>query len=101
MGKSSVLVNLAVVLLPLSLGIFFLVASILGAFSSVMVAIATSTCGVALLVAAKLPAFRSGRWVSFGPRGLPSRSRVIYFLAWSIIWVALLLWISILLFVTA
>lgn len=101
MGKSSALVNLTVVLFPLLLGIFFIVATTLGTFSSVMVAIVASICGVALLAAAKLPAFRDGRWVSFGPQGLPSRNRVIYVVAWSIILVALLLWIGILLFVTA
>jgi len=101
MGKSSALVNLAIVLFPLALGACFAVVATLGLFSSAMVALVASLCGVMLLVAAKLPAFRSGRWVSFGPRGLPSRGRAAYFAAWSLILVAILLWVGILPFVRA
>ena len=95
MGKSSTLVNLAVMLLPMALGVCFVVVATLGSFSSFVVALVASVCGVALLAVAKFPAFRSGRWASFGPQGLPSRSRVAYFAAWSLILVAFLLWVGI------
>ena len=47
-----------------------------------------SLFGVGLLVAAKLPAFRAGRWTSFGPSGLPARNRRLYFGAWALIIIA-------------
>lgn len=101
MGKSSALLNLVAVLFPLALGLSFVVVATLGLFSSTIVAFVASVCGVALLIAAKLPAFRAGRWVAFGPQGLPARSRAVYFAAWSFILVAFLLWVGILPFVRA
>lgn len=101
MGKSSALLNLVILLFPLALGICFVMVATLGLFSSAMLAFVVSVGGVALLIAAKLPAFRSGHWVSFGPRGLPARSRAIYFAAWGFISVAFLLWVGMLSFVRA
>lgn len=101
MGKSSAVVNLIFVLFPLALGACVVVVATLGLFSSAVAAFFASACGIALLAAAKLPAFRSGRWISFGPEGLPARNRTAYFVAWSFILAALLLWVGILSFVRA
>lgn len=101
MGKSSTLINLAFALFPLVLGGCFVAVAILGPISSGMVALAASVCGVVLLAVAKLPAFRAGRWVSFGPQGLSSRSRAAYFAGWGLIVVAILLGVGILPFIGA
>ena len=101
MGKSGALINLLVALGPLALGACFVVVSAMGLVSSAVTASVASLFGVGLLVAAKLPAFRAGRWTSFGPSGLPARNRRLYFGAWALIIIAFLLWIGIASFVRA
>jgi hypothetical protein len=81
MGKASTVVNLVVGLMPL-----FIVLPIIG-FSSldnflpgvgVVLAVATMLAGFAAFAIAKFSRFRSGRWLSFGVRGMPSCARRFY-----------------------
>lgn len=95
MGKTSALTNLLLLIGPAVLSLL-LWASItfvagVGLLPSVSLAILSSVSGLALLIAAKLPSFRAGRWFSFGPNRLGKRERAMYFGGWSLVMLSVFL----------
>lgn len=82
MGKSSAFANGAFCLFPVLLGFGMLLAPGIDTLTSLALAGALFVLGIALLFAAKLPAFRQGIWLSFGAGKLPARSQQLYLAAY-------------------
>lgn len=98
MGKTSGLVNLALVIAPFVVGLLlwasFSFLNLIGVPAAVVLAACASIVGFVLLVLAKLPNFRAGHWLSFGPPAIGRRSRYLYFAGWAMVLMAVLLWLS-------
>ena len=92
MGKSGAIANIIVGLGPLIMALSILFVTVIGAVPSAVLAIIASICGVCLLVIAKLPVWKSGKFVTFGTRGLSPKGRRLYFWAWGFIVLAFMLW---------
>ena len=104
MGKSSAIANLAIASAPFVVAFVFalgmLFVGFTGVINSVFLAAAASIAGIVMLVVAKLPSIRAGHWFTFGPGGLPPRQRRVYLSAWGFITAAVLLWVSIIPFLS-
>ena len=46
------------------------------------IALASALVGITLLILAKLPLYRQGRYFAFGPRALPEKHRTVYRIAY-------------------
>jgi hypothetical protein len=67
-----------------------------GVLSVFLTAIATGVLGVALLLFARLPLYRRGQFFSFGPRMLDAPHRKLYWRAYGLVVLSVLLMVALL-----
>lgn len=88
MGRSAALLNLLIGLVPISLGVLVVVAVSMGTSGSLLAAAFLAAASFVSMLLAKLPAYRAGRWLTFGPSSLPQRSRQLWWASWALLAVA-------------
>ena len=91
MGRSSALWNLVLGLAPFVLGLAVIFAASMGTGGALLVASALAVASVGCMLVAKLPAFRAGRWFTFGPHSVPQSRRWLWWASWLALAIAVVL----------
>ena len=60
----------------------------------VLYAVVLSSLALVLLLSAKLPILRIGRFFTFGPSPLPKHGRLLYYLSYGMLFMALCAWVA-------
>jgi hypothetical protein len=89
-GRLNAILNLLIGLAPIFLGVLVVFAVSVGTLGSLVVSSVLAAASVACMLFAKLPAYREGRWLSFGPSSLPRRSQRLWWASWGLLAVAAL-----------
>lgn len=87
MRKGELIINASIVLGPLLFGFSMAAGPWFAPFHipGMLVCFALYTAGLSFLVAAKMPLFRRGVWVSFGLREMSRGARGCYQAAWALL----------------
>jgi hypothetical protein len=88
MGRSAAILNLLIGVVPISLGVLVAVAASMGIRGSLLAASFFAGASFVCMLLAKLPAYRAGRWLTFGPSSLPQSSRWLWWASWALLAVA-------------
>jgi hypothetical protein len=88
MGRSAAILNLLTGVAPISLGMLILAATSIGTHGSLLAASVLAAASFVCMLLAKLPAYRAGRWLTFGPSSLPQSNRWLWWASWALLAVA-------------
>jgi len=78
MGRTSAVINLVLAFAPVAFGLLLATFPPLRASSYMFLPVIACIAAGALIFAAKLQRFRSGRWASLGSAGMPAWARASY-----------------------
>lgn len=90
MGRSAAILNLLIGIAPIALGVLAVVAASMGTNGSLLAASFLAAASFVCMLLAKVPAYRAGHWLTFGPSSVPQPRRWLWWASWVLLAIAAL-----------